>query len=83
MRRWAVGTPIAISDVGGARELLTDPQAGRIVERTPDALAEALHEMLTQTPNRVATRKAALRFTWSTNGNGLFAHLAGIAESAT
>ncbi|MBP6030379.1 MAG: glycosyltransferase family 4 protein [Sphingobium sp.] len=79
----ACGTPIAISDVGGARELLTDPQAGRIVERTPDALAEALHEMLTQTPNRVATRKAALRFTWSTNGNGLFAHLAGIAESAT
>lgn len=71
----ACGTPIAISDVGGAREVLNDPQAGRIVERTPDALAAALREMLAQTPNRVAIRKAALRFTWATNGDALLDHL--------
>lgn len=75
----ACGTPIAISDVGGAREVLTDPQAGRIVERTPEALAAALREMLAQTPNRVAIRKAALRFTWATNGDALLDHLSGLA----
>lgn len=75
----ACGTPIAISDVGGAREVLNDPQAGRIVDRTPDALATTLREMLAQTPNRVAVRKAALRFTWATNGDALLDHLSGIA----
>lgn len=75
----ACGTPIAISDVGGARELLTDAQAGRIVERTPEALAAALGEMLAQTPNRTAVRKAALRFTWATNGDALVDHLTEIA----
>lgn len=75
----ACGTPIAISDVGGAREVLNDPQAGRIVDRTPDALAAALREMLAQTPNRVAVRKAALRFTWATNGDALLDHLSRIA----
>ncbi len=75
----ACGTPIAISDVGGARELLSDLEAGRIVERTPEALATALREMLAQTPNRVAVRKAALRFTWATNGDALVDHLSAIA----
>lgn len=75
----ACGTPVAISDVGGAREVLNDPLAGRIVDRTPEALAAALREMLAQTPNRVAIRKAALRFTWATNGDALCDHLTGIA----
>lgn len=75
----ACGTPIAISDVGGARELLTDAQAGRIVEREPEALAAALREMLAQAPNRTAIRKSALRFTWATNGDALVDHLSAIA----
>ncbi|MDQ4419124.1 glycosyltransferase [Sphingobium sp. DEHP117] len=75
----ACGTPIAISDVGGARELLSDPEAGRIIERTPEALATALRELLAQAPNRVAVRKAALRFTWATNGDALVDHLSVIA----
>ena len=75
----ACGTPIAISDVGGAREVLNEPEAGRIVERTAAAIAAALREMLAQTPNRVAVRKAALRFTWATNGDALVDHLSAIA----
>ena len=78
----ACGTPIAISDVGGARELLTDAQAGRIVERTPEALASTLREMLSETPNRTAVRKAALRFTWATNAAALVEHLSGMAGKA-
>ncbi len=75
----ACGTPIAISDVGGARELLTSPAAGRIVERTPEAVAAALSEMLSAPPDRVAVRKAAMRFTWRANGDALLAHLSELA----
>ncbi|MGD9810248.1 MAG: glycosyltransferase [Sphingobium sp.] len=79
----ACGTPIAISDVGGARELLTSPAAGRIMERTPDAIAQTLREMLETEPNRIAVRKAAMRFSWRANGDALLAHLKEIAgESA-
>lgn len=75
----ACGTPILISDVGGARELLTSTDGGRIVERTPEAIASALSEMLASQPNRVKVRKTALRFSWQTNSDALFAHLSDIA----
>lgn len=75
----ACGTPIAISNVGGARELLTSAAAGRIVERTPEAIAQALREMLAEAPDRVAVRKAAMRFTWRANGDALLDHLTRIA----
>ena len=73
----ACGTPILISDVGGARELLTEAAgaAGRIVERTPEAIAAALGEMLAQMPDRTAVRSAALPFTWRANGDALEEHL--------
>ncbi|MBB6122721.1 glycosyltransferase [Sphingobium subterraneum] len=75
----ACGTPIVISDVGGARELVTNDTAGRIVERTPDAIAEAIRALLLSPPDREATRSAALRFTWQANGDALFAHLTKLA----
>ena len=78
----ACGTPIAISDVGGARELLTDAKAGRIVDRTHEALAAALGEMLSQTPDRIAVRKAAMPFTWGTNGDILIDYLRSLAGHA-
>lgn len=75
----ACGTPILISDVGGARELLTRPAAGYIVDRTPEAIAHALKQMLAMQPDRVAVRKAALRFSWRANGDALLAYLSDIA----
>lgn len=78
----ACGTPIAISDVGGARELLVTPEAGRIVARDPEAIAEAVRAILADPPDRQAVRKAALRFTWAANGDTLLAHLQGMAASA-
>lgn len=75
----ACGTPIVISDVGGARELLDRPAAGRIVAREPEALAAAIGEILANPPEREAVREAALRFTWAANGDGLLEHLRDIA----
>ncbi len=42
----ACGTPIVISNAGGAPELVTSPAAGRIVERTPEAIADAVQAIL-------------------------------------
>lgn len=77
----ACGTPIVITDVGGARELVDRPEAGRIVERDPDAIAAAIGELLTHPPEREAVRDAALRFTWEANGDTLLHHLRGVARN--
>lgn len=76
----ACGTPIVITDVGGARELLDRPEAGQIVAREPEALAAAISEILVNPPEREAVREAALRFTWGANGDALLEHLQGIAN---
>jgi glycosyltransferase involved in cell wall biosynthesis len=78
----ACGRPIVISDVGGARELLDRPEAGTIVAREPEAIAEAIRDILASPPDPMAVRQTALRFTWSANGDALLAHLQGIAGKA-
>jgi glycosyltransferase involved in cell wall biosynthesis len=78
----ACGTPIVISDVGGARELLDRPEAGRIVDRDPEAIADAIRAILDNPPSQAAVRASALRFTWQANGDTLLAHLQGIAAGS-
>jgi len=72
----ACGTPIVISDAGGAAELVTAPVAGRIVERSPDALAQAVQSILAAPPAQ-ADVAASLggRFDWDRNGRELADHL--------
>ena len=76
----ACGTPVVISDVGGARELLDRPEAGQIVDRDPEAIAAAIGAILYNPPEREAVRDTALRFTWAANGDTLLHHLRGIAR---
>lgn len=75
----ACGTPVITCDVGGARELIERPAAGRIVERTAEAIGEAVRELLAAPPERHAVRATALRFTWDANAAALEAHLRGCA----
>ena len=72
----ACGTPIVISDAGGAAELVTTPVAGRIAERTPDAIAAAVQAILANppAPSDVAASLGG-RFDWDRNGRELAAHL--------
>lgn len=72
----ACGTPIVISDAGGATELVTAPAAGRIVERTPGAIAAAVHAILANppAPSDVAASLDG-RFDWDRNGRELAQHL--------
>ncbi len=76
----ACGTPILIADVGGAREVLDRPEAGRLVAREPGAIAAAALEMLASPPDPAAVRRSAERFSWELNGAELHEHLAGLVS---
>ena len=77
----ACGTPIVISDAGGAAELVASPVAGRIVERTADAIASAVQALLVA-PSAPADVAATLggRFDWDRNGRELAEHLRRCAQ---
>jgi glycosyltransferase involved in cell wall biosynthesis len=72
----ACGTPVVTSDVGGAREAIDRPEAGRLVPRDAAAIAAAISDLLAAPPAQAEVRKAAERFSWARNGAELAQHLA-------
>ncbi|MBP8231998.1 MAG: glycosyltransferase [Rhizorhabdus sp.] len=77
----ACGTPIVITDVGGARELVMRAEAGRIVDRTAEAFASGIAEMLAGKPDSAVVRSTVANFTWERNSAALFDHLAGLVAA--
>ncbi len=75
----ACGTPVVTTDVGGAREIIDRPAAGRLAPREPEAIAAAVRELLATPPAPTEVRAAAERFTWAANSAALYEHLAGIS----
>ncbi|MBV9883556.1 MAG: glycosyltransferase, partial [Sphingomonadaceae bacterium] len=71
----ACGTPVVTTDVGGAREAVDRPEAGRLVPREPDAVAAAVNDLLADPPSQAAVRAAAERFSWERNAAELREHL--------
>ncbi|MVZ96447.1 glycosyltransferase family 4 protein [Sphingorhabdus sp. IMCC26285] len=69
----ACGTPIIASDVGGIRELVKTPAAGRIVDRTPQAVADAARDILANPPARDAVAANVSAFSWDENARQLAA----------
>lgn len=67
----ACGTPIVASDVGGIRELVKSPDAGRIVERKPEAIATAIDDILNNAPSREAVAASVSAFSWDENARQL------------
>lgn len=63
----ACGTPLVITDVGGAREVVTCAEAGRIVARDPLSIADGVRTLLDDPPPRDAVAALAQRFSWTTN----------------
>lgn len=70
----ACGTPIVISDAGGAAELLSDPAAGRIADAQPEPLAQAISEVLASANDPQKVRATVAHFTWSRNADELHRH---------
>ncbi|WP_338114881.1 glycosyltransferase [Novosphingobium olei] len=67
----ACGTPVVIPDIGGAREVVSAPAAGRIVERTPEDIARGVSELLEDPPAQDDVAAYAARFSWSANAEAL------------
>jgi teichuronic acid biosynthesis glycosyltransferase TuaC len=63
----ACGTPVVIPDVGGAREIVTDCSAGRIVERDAAAIAAAIRELVSDPPDQQSVAANTARFSWEAN----------------
>jgi glycosyltransferase involved in cell wall biosynthesis len=74
----ACGCPLVISEAGGARELVTRPEAGRIVAREADAIAGAVRELLASPPPREAVAECAARFSWDANAAALAGYYEGL-----
>lgn len=70
----ACGTPLVITDAGGAREVVTAPEAGRIVERSPQAIAGGVLAILADPPRHEAVAAMARRFSWQANAAALAAY---------
>ncbi|MEM7045361.1 MAG: glycosyltransferase family 4 protein [Pseudomonadota bacterium] len=61
----ACGTPVIATRNWGTPEIVSEPEAGLLVnERTPEALALAARSLLVRPPDRQATRRFAEAFSW-------------------
>ena len=61
----ACGTPVVAIDVGGVREIVSSPIAGRVLsERSPETLAVEIESLLVRPPSRDAVRRHAMEFGW-------------------
>ncbi|MES2987056.1 MAG: glycosyltransferase [Pseudomonadota bacterium] len=72
----ASGTPVVIPDVGGARQVVRDTVAGRIVARTPEAFAAGIADILADPPAAAVVRATVEPFTWPANAQRLHDYFA-------
>ena len=77
----ACGTPVLVSDIDGITDIVTAPEAGRILEEvTPERLAAAARDLIAAPPPRTATRAYAERFDWRSTTDGQLALFREICE---
>ncbi|MCB2089554.1 MAG: glycosyltransferase [Sphingomonadaceae bacterium] len=74
----ACGTPLVITDAGGAREIVTTRDAGLIVERSEEAIREGILSMLADLPPPERVEAMATRFSWQANGAALAEYFEGL-----
>lgn len=78
----ACGTPVVTSDVGGARELINSPIAGRLVPRDAGAVADAINAILNDPPPREAVAALTEGFSWDANAAALAEHYERLVSGA-
>jgi teichuronic acid biosynthesis glycosyltransferase TuaC len=79
----ACGTPVVTTAAGEAGRAITSSDAGRIVAADPGAMADAARELIDSPPDREATRRPALEFTWRRATDQFEAHLRALARVET
>lgn len=75
----ACGTPIIITDAGGASELVREPSAGRIVERNVPAIAAGINAVLANPPSPKEVAANVRNFSWENNAAQLSAYFTRVA----
>jgi teichuronic acid biosynthesis glycosyltransferase TuaC len=78
----ACGTPVIISEAGGARELVGSKSGGRVVDQTVKAIIEAAKAILAEPPAQELVRASVSQFSWTNNGDQLLAILSEAASTA-
>lgn len=77
----ACGTPVVATHVGGVPEIITRPDAGRIMkDRTPQSLAEAVLALRADPPSRQDVRAYAEGFGWEETARAQAALYAGVVS---
>ena len=76
----ACGTPVVTTAVGDGPLIVDRPEAGRIVEPDPGAIAEAVKSLLAGPPDAEAVRARVRDFSWTRQSDELERHLAAAAE---
>lgn len=69
----ACGAPLVIPDVGGARDVVTAPAAGRVVPRTAEAIAQGLQQVLAADVPQAEVAACVAGFSWAANAAALAA----------
>ncbi len=81
----ACGAPCVATDVGGVREVIAAPEAGRLVtEHTPQGIASEVKALLASPPGRKKTRTYAEQRSWDETADGMhkiFEELSGKAAA--
>jgi teichuronic acid biosynthesis glycosyltransferase TuaC len=76
----ACGTPVVTTAAGEARRAVSGAEAGRIVAGDPAALADGARALIAAPPDRAATRRAIIDFTWARATDQLEAHFRALAR---
>jgi teichuronic acid biosynthesis glycosyltransferase TuaC len=70
----ACGTPVIVSEIGGVSDIVSAPEAGRILsDVTSDRLAAEISNVIAAPPARAATRRYAEQFDWQSTIDGQIA----------
>jgi len=67
----ACGTPVVATDIWGTPEVVQNSNAGVLVKRTSDKIAEGIKVLFKNHPKREDTRKYAEQFSWDSTTQGL------------
>ena len=80
----ACDTPVIASDVGGCAEVVASDEAGVLLqERTPEAIARSVRELVSRNRPPHAARCYAQRFSWTATTNGQLEILSRAARGAS
>jgi glycosyltransferase involved in cell wall biosynthesis len=60
----ACGTPVIATQVGGTPEVVRAPEAGVLINRSADDIANGVRQLFANYPNRHDTRRYAENFSW-------------------